>query len=185
MVYPNIIRGLTVDLRPVEESDAAFILDIRADETVKRYVHALDISVEQQQAWIRTHRKMPGDYYFIIMDKAGKSLGTIGLYGLADGCGELGRLVCMNGPIESTEASMLVLDLAFGEMRCNYLTGSVVCENTKVRSMFHRFGFIHETVPKDNGGYRVFYGALQKAGYERCRPKIAALIKKSAALLQE
>lgn len=184
MVYKEIIIGHSVDLRPVEENDAKFILDIRAGESARRYLHALDISIEQQQTWIRAHREMPGDYYFVIMNKSGRSIGTIGLYGLANGSGEIGRLICIGTPIESTEASLLILDLAFEQMRCDHLTGSVVCENTKVRSMFHKYGFVHETIPRENNGYQVLYGTLQKDDYECRRRKIAMLIEKGASLIQ-
>ncbi len=46
-----------IDVRFVEESDAEFILSLRTDPKLSRYLHATDNDVEKQRQWIRKYKE--------------------------------------------------------------------------------------------------------------------------------
>lgn len=55
-------------VRLVEEGDAAFIVKLRTDERVGKFIHATSPDVEKQKEWIRTYKEREAEgleYYFI------------------------------------------------------------------------------------------------------------------------
>ena len=57
-----------IDVRFVEESDAEFILSLRTDPKLSRYLHATDNDVEKQRQWIRKYKEREAhgkEYYFM------------------------------------------------------------------------------------------------------------------------
>ena len=58
MVYSKKIQGRYVDLRSVTEEDAKFTLAIRQEPEFVKFLPRLDITIEQQKAWIRKHKKI-------------------------------------------------------------------------------------------------------------------------------
>ena len=68
-------------LRPVTLEDAAFIVELRSDPLLNRYLHEISPRVEDQVAWLERYFLRPDDYYFIVEDAdSGKPQGTIGIY---------------------------------------------------------------------------------------------------------
>ena len=64
--------------RLVQEEDAPFILKLRTNKKLSRYVHSVDDSIENQIEWIRNYKKREEkgeDYYFIYFSK-GKPIGV-------------------------------------------------------------------------------------------------------------
>ena len=54
--------------RFVKEDDAAFIVQLRTDPILSRFLHATDSSVEKQKEWIHSYKERESrgeDYYFI------------------------------------------------------------------------------------------------------------------------
>ena len=109
MVYNGIIEGRYVTLRSVMVEDAAFTLAIRQDTRLTEYLPKLDITLEQQIAWIKKQQNDPTDYFFVVLDKEEKPVGTIGVYGE----GETGRLAMTGNPFQAMEAQMLCADFVF------------------------------------------------------------------------
>ena len=70
MILPAdfIIEKYGLWARFVEESDAKFIVDIRTDESLSKYIHATDNDIQKQIDWIRSYKKREAEgreYYFI------------------------------------------------------------------------------------------------------------------------
>ena len=85
MVYDKVLSGKFVELHSVTPEDAEFILKLRQNDEIARYLHRIDNSVEQQIDWIKLHQKLDGDYYFLIWSKNTRErLGTISLYDKKD-----------------------------------------------------------------------------------------------------
>ena len=70
--------------RLVEESDAEFILSLRTNETLSRFLHPTDDDVEKQREWIRSYkeREARGEEYYFIYDVDGKPLGVNRIYSI-------------------------------------------------------------------------------------------------------
>jgi len=68
--------------RLIEESDAEFIVRLRTDPILSRYLHKTDSSVEVQKEWIRKYkeREEEGTDYYFIFYKDGKAIGLNRLY---------------------------------------------------------------------------------------------------------
>ena len=57
-----------IDARLVQVDDAEFILGLRTNEKLSRYIHATSNDIEQQKSWMRSYKERESkgeDYYFI------------------------------------------------------------------------------------------------------------------------
>ena len=80
MVYQYAIKGLTVCLRSVEESDAEVTFRMRSDPEKSRFIHRTTGTTEDQRNFIRAQRERIGDYLFLIEDLQGNPIGMKGIY---------------------------------------------------------------------------------------------------------
>lgn len=129
MVYNGIIEGQYVTLRSVMVEDALFTLAIRQDARLTEYLPKLDITLEQQVAWIKKQQKDPTDYFFVVWDKKEKPVGTIGVYHIEDGEGETGRLAMKGNPFQAMEAQMLCADFVFDTLCLKKLKSYIYAGN--------------------------------------------------------
>ena len=80
-------------LRPVTLDDAPFIVALRTDPLLNRFVHEISPRVEDQIVWLERYFFRPDDYYFIVEDAdSGEPHGAIGIYECGKGCGAMGPL---------------------------------------------------------------------------------------------
>jgi len=59
-----------LQVRLVEEEDAEFIVSLRTDPRLSRYIHETSPDIEAQKQWIRNYKKREAeglDYYFIFL----------------------------------------------------------------------------------------------------------------------
>ena len=128
-------------MRPVRMEDAAFIVWLRGLEHVRGKVGDSALSVENQEAWLKTYFEREHDYYFLVETLGGIPLGTHGLYGLVNDSLEAGRLIIRPGPPAAVPTSLITFDLAFNQMGLKALRGTSVSTNVKVHSYVAKFGF--------------------------------------------
>jgi RimJ/RimL family protein N-acetyltransferase len=79
----GLLIGRSVDLRFVDVSDAAFILSLRMDASLSRYLTPVSGQLCEQQVWIRNYKereRQKQEYYFIIQSKTGELFGTVRVY---------------------------------------------------------------------------------------------------------
>ena len=139
MVTEDII-GKYVTLSSATEDDAEFALSIRQDPKMTQFLPRLDISVEQQIAWIRRQREMQGDYFFIVRSKAGTRVGVIGLYDFRDDTAGIGRVAMQGGFFANREAFLLTMHFAFKTLGLKRLADWVYAENVRAIKFFTFFG---------------------------------------------
>lgn len=186
MVYDKVLSGKFVELHSVTPEDAEFILKLRQNDEIARYLHRIDNSVEQQIDWIKLHQKLDGDYFFLIWSKNTRErLGTISLYDKKDDHCEIGRAVSIGNPIENVEAFLLVFDFAFNDLGYKYLVGTIVPENNSVKSLTARFGVIHEQQIHNINGMQLQFGKVTKEDYYLKRPGIINLLKKAGKVMPQ
>jgi len=177
MVYKKIIHGNSVDLRPVEKCDAAYIIDLRNSQ-LARYLHPVGSSIEAQEQWIEKQRSREGDYYFMMLDKEGERIGTVGLSSIIGECGETSRFISTGTPLQNTETNLLITDFAFSEAGLTRIEGYVSTDNISVISLQKRFGYVFEDEVKEKDGIPVRYARLLKEDYLKKRPRIVSLIER-------
>ncbi len=138
------LEGKYVNLRSVTEDDAEFILDIRNNPQISKYLPPLNVTVEQQRQWITKQRADNDSYYFVLEslhgDKKGEVIGTISIYDIDGNHGESGRTCSLGDPFESIEAHILFFDFIFCKLNLDYTTGWVYEENKGVIAMNNSYG---------------------------------------------
>ena len=78
----KIITGKNSNLRIASENDADFILELRLNPLLNRFIGETDPSVEVQKQWIKKTFESEHDFHFIIEDKNSVPAGTIAVYGI-------------------------------------------------------------------------------------------------------
>lgn len=102
-----------VDVRFVDEKDAAFILSLRNNARLGRYIHETDDDLDKQVCWIREYKKREheGSEYYFIYSVNGEPYGVNRLYNIdkeSKTCYS-GSWVCKHGTeVEQAMATFLI-----------------------------------------------------------------------------
>lgn len=137
-----ILTGYRVKLRLANVDDAEFILHLRHMPHVKGKMGDLDISPEQEKAWLRKNVDDPSDYFFIIESPNAVKIGTIGVYNIdyKHCTAEYGRLVVIPGSLAAFPACILLLDFCFNVLQLDTLLAWVVPSNKKIITFNRQLG---------------------------------------------
>lgn len=104
-------------LRFVQEEDAEFILSLRTDKELSKYIHDTSNDINKQIEWTREYKKreVEGLDYYFIMSKDSIPLGVIRMYNIHDKTYTLGSLVMRRGitPEDVTAIHILVREISF------------------------------------------------------------------------
>jgi RimJ/RimL family protein N-acetyltransferase len=133
------LEGNRFALRPVDMGDAEFIVRLRGDQQLNRYIHASSNRVEDQEQWLGRYMDRPGDWYFVIVDKVtGDPQGTIGIYEYDENMrsAEWGRWIVRPGSLAAIESAVLIYRAAFESLGLNAVYCRTVADNKTVVS-FH------------------------------------------------
>ena len=144
MRHTLAVDGFGVRLRPVTVADAAYIVQLRRQPRVLGTVGDTSPDVRAQEQWINRYLDRDGDYYFIV-----EVVGTIGVYGIANGSAEWGRWIIEEAVPAALPSAILIHDLAFGPLGLPELRGKVVPTNKRVISFHRRFGAEDAGIEKD------------------------------------
>ena len=139
MTHNVIMDAFGVRIRPVGVEDASYITRLRTQPRVVGTVGDTSSDVGVQQQWIARYLDRDGDYYFIV-EVAGRPVGTIGVYDIADGSAEWGRWIIEEGVSAALPSAILAHDCAFDVLGLRELRGRVVPTNKRVISFHRRFG---------------------------------------------
>ena len=137
------LDGHAFRLRPIELSDASFVLALRNDPHAAPWLHPVSGLVEDQVEWLESYFERPGDWYWIVERRVdGTREGTIGLYDLdpARGRALLGRWVLRPGSLAAAESALLVYRLAFDSIGLDEVYALVITTNVSVISFHDRAG---------------------------------------------
>ncbi len=177
MIYDGLIEGSYVNLRSVKVDDAEFALSLRQNPNLTQFMPKLDITVEQQRAWIEKQRNLEGDFFFIVEDKSGKKIGVISIYNIDNNTCESGRIVMIGKPIQTIEAQLLIFDFAFRDLKIKSVYHFNELDNDKSSRLAETFGSVMVKVMKDDGR-EVLKGTISKESYLEKRAKLTQLLYK-------
>lgn len=178
MIYEGVLEGRFVNLRSVREDDAEFILNIRNNPEISKYLPPLNVTVEQQRAWITKQRADEDSYYFIIEDRMSKSsIGTIGVYNIDGNHSESGRFCSIGNSIQNSEAALLNGEFVFDYLKLDYLDVWVYKGNKAVLAFNKGFGCVWEGEKEDENGEPFLYGKTTKENFAIKSMKIRKNIK--------
>lgn len=101
--------GLKVRL--VREEDAAFILELRTDARLGRFLHATDDDMEKQVAWIKDYkmREARGEEYYFIYFSGDAPIGVNRIYNIHPLYATGGSWICKPGlPAKQVFATSII-----------------------------------------------------------------------------
>lgn len=156
------LEGKYVNLRSVTEEDAEFILDIRNNPRISKYLPPLNVTVEQQRQWINKQRSDKDSYYFILETQSGDPIGTLGVYDIVDNHAECGRSCCIGEPFTAVEASVLLTDFIFNILKLAYTTIWVYEGNKTVIALNQSYGYEWVENKVDDKGEPFRVGILKR-----------------------
>ena len=183
MVYDGYIKGLTVRLRSIEESDAEITFKMRSDPEKTKYVHRATGTVEDQRNFIIKQRALPGDYLFVVENLDGTPIGMKGVYNLNEEKKEVetGRFICYGSQVQNVEALKLSFDFAFDILGVNKVIMSALENNKVMLGIQKKFGvkFTHAE-PLQGFEYNSLFSELSKSDYLNVKDNVESLIKRFA-----
>lgn len=169
--------GKFVNLRCVELSDAKFTLEIRNNPELTDFIPKVDGTIETQEQWIAKQRLKNDDYFFVIENKNGKAIGTIGCYDIdtENACCENGRYISVGDAVSNIEALVLLYDFVFDEKKLKYVNINVDERNGKIISLNKKIGAVFcEKV--DMKGWISLKGRITKESYFNKRVDIVQML---------
>ena len=140
------IEGKHIILRFVEESDAQFILDLRAKEKAK-YLTNTDNNLDNQINWIKHYKireKDGKEYYFVIENKESERIGLVRAYKIEDDSATSGSWIMIdNCPIENVlESNLLIYEFILEYLGKEKIFFDVRKDNKKVWRFHKSYGAV-------------------------------------------
>jgi RimJ/RimL family protein N-acetyltransferase len=178
MLSNETIEGKFVVLRPVQPEDARFILSIRIDDKFNKFINKTDNNIEKQMKWLKNQQAAEGDFYFIITNKKGDSIGTISLYNVSGSNAEFGRWICKGNSLEALESVILLHDFGFYRLGLSLIFSGTNTLNKQVINFHKNFGaiFSNNKLKIQESGIVVEKAVIKKADYSTIRKKNYKLI---------
>ncbi|MCX7946506.1 MAG: GNAT family N-acetyltransferase [Hydrogenophilus sp.] len=150
MRHSYILEGFGFRLRPVEDADAALILQLRNDPERGRYLHRGASTLEEQLAWLAAYYNRPGDYCFAIdRRRTGETEGFISLYGIDEdrNSAEWGRWILKPTSLAAVESVYLMFSFAFDCLALSFVYSRTVAENRQVVAFHDALGLHRRILP--------------------------------------
>jgi RimJ/RimL family protein N-acetyltransferase len=160
------ITGSHVDLREIANSDAEFILSLRSDPELGKYLSVTDLSIEQQLNWIQQYheKNVPHkqEWYFIVQNKNSEPVGTIRIYDIQNDNFCWGSWIILPNArhYATLESIVLLYDYAFLTLGFNKTHFDARIANQKAVNFYLRFGA--KIVKQDDLNY---YFSFEKQDY--------------------
>jgi len=169
-------------LRPADEGDCDFIVALRNDPALGRFIQRGATTVDEQQAWMREYYARPGDYLFVVERREGRAEGMVGLYDVKNGEAEWGRWVLRRGSLAAVESALGIYKAGFELLNLDRIYCRTVADNVHVLS-FHDSCGLHRTsrqVPRVRIGAQSFEMVEHELAGSRW-PSVRARLDKQAA----
>ncbi|WP_293960497.1 GNAT family N-acetyltransferase [uncultured Fusobacterium sp.] len=156
------LTGNKIILRLVEEEDSYFILKLRQNKELNKYISSTDITVEQQKEWIKKYKireENKEEYYFIILNKEmNQPCGTVRIYNID----KINKVATWGSFIldftrpdgASKEVIDISLNFVFKELKLKKIELDVRKANKKAIHIYEKNGFIREKEDDINYYYR-------------------------------
>lgn len=182
------VSGHGLRLRSAGVEDAAFILGLRLDAALARFLGDTAPDLDAQRDWMRRQEAREGDYYFLIETLAGRPVGTAGIYEINAGSAEWGRWILQPGVQAAVGSALLVFEAAFAHLGLERVYSRTVEDNAQVVSFHDSCGLRRTGV--EGGGVRLkgvlhnlVVHELTRAEWPAVRERLSPLARAAARFL--
>ena len=183
------LDGFGWRLRPIADADAPFVVALRGDPALNRYLHRGSPRHEDQLAWFADYYERPGDFYFVVESRTGAEReGLVAIYDAApDGsAAEWGRWILRAGSLAAVESAWLVYRVAFEQLSLGTLYCRTVAENAQVVSFHDACGIASRTLLPGHfelGGRRMdaVEHRVDRGTWIALEPRLRRLAQRAAA----
>ena len=138
-----MIKGFAFQLREVELSDAPFILKLRNDKALNRFINDTSSNLADQVEWISQYQQRDYDFYFVVESiNPTKPAGVISFYDIdkQKNSAEWGRWIVCQDSLCAVESVYLLFKFAFDVMGLRTLFSRTVSANTHVVNFHNSYG---------------------------------------------
>lgn len=145
----TVIVGTCIDMLPYGPEHDAEVVRLRSLPNVRYFMNIKHGPTPAEQiAWREGYSRRHNDVMWVIRDKSGRICGTNRLYGICGRTAEKGSQI-VDPEIAlvlpaALESDMRIIDTAFNMFHVEQVTAQIRRDNTQVKSMNARFGFIAE-----------------------------------------
>lgn len=136
-------------LRPVAVADAEFILSLRLDPDLSRFLDETPPSVDDQRNWLLEYLRRPGDYYFVVEETASRvAVGTVAIYALdaENRRAEWGRWIIRPSHPAAVESALLIYQVGFENLQLEEVYCRSRTDNRQVVSFHSSCGLATRSV---------------------------------------
>lgn len=165
-----------VHFRLANEEDSKFIIELRTDPVLTRFIHDTDSDIEKQKEWMRYYkeREKEGTEYYFIVSCDEQPCGVIRIYKIHDGIFTIGSILMKKGaPIHCAFATtILTKEIAFEilDLQLEDTFDGVHVDNKKVIKLSYSWGKkVYKHFMDVKGEYLAF--SLTKEDYLVVKPK--------------
>jgi RimJ/RimL family protein N-acetyltransferase len=183
------LKGFRLQLRPVRLDDVKFILSLRTDPDLSRYLNPVSSSYELQIAWLQQYFEAENDYYFVIEDsKTAEPEGLVALYNFDTNKSgaEWGRWILKKSSIRAVESALLIYRVGFIIFDLKSIYCVTMADNSRVVSFHDSCGIKEKTFLSRyfsiNGS---FFDGIRHTLHRSAWPEIDARLSNLASRLSD
>lgn len=166
-----------IAVRLVTEGDAEYILSLRTNAKLSKYIHTTDADINKQIQWIHNYKireKEGVDYYFMYVHN-GVNIGVSRIYDIDDSKsrGTSGSWICSeDAPMEYKVATLIIgREILFEVLNLKFDFFDVRKGNVKVQRLHKMFGA--EVIDEDD---LIYYFRLTKELFEKKKDSVLDLL---------
>ena len=178
------LEGYALAVRPVAETDSEFILGLRSDPVLSRFLNPT--TAEGHYRWLAGYFGRPGDYYFIIeLLGSGNPEGTMGIYNVDEtgGSAEWGRWVLRRGALFSAvESAWLSYRVAFEVLNLESVYTRTLRGNQRVISFHDSCGSVRNESSAD-AGPEMLEHRMTRADWQTAGPALSGKAAQASHLI--
>jgi RimJ/RimL family protein N-acetyltransferase len=171
-----------LNVRLVNEDDAEFIVQLRTDPKLSKYIHSTDNDINKQREWIRGYkdREAQGLEYYFIFCARGEKLCLCRIYSIKEnGTYTFGSWIASpKAHMEESVASIIITnEIAFEDLKLTYadLYDGVHESNTQVYKFDKMLGANFTSSIMDVKG-KYYIGELTKESFYKSADKLKRLL---------
>ncbi len=138
------IIGKNVDLVEVKVADAEFILSLRQNPDLNKYLSFVDNDLKKQKQWLQKSIFNKNEYYYLIKNKKNTPVGTIRIYDIRNNVFCWGSWIILpeHRKYSSLESMFLLLKFAFFDLNLLETNFDVRKDNQKVINFHLKSGAV-------------------------------------------